>query len=58
MTRGKAVQFQLTILVEAAVSRSKRLSACLGRWRTGGRIPPVGEITENTDEDSRSNWRP
>jgi hypothetical protein len=32
-------------------SRSKRLSACLGRRRTGGRMPPVGEITENTDED-------
>ena len=39
-------------------SRSKRLSACLGRCRTGARMPPVGEITENTDEDSRSNRRP
>jgi hypothetical protein len=39
-------------------SRSKRLSACLARRRTGGRMPPVGEITEKTDEDSRSNRRP
>jgi hypothetical protein len=39
-------------------SRSKRLSACLARCRSGGRIPPVGEITEKTDEDSRSNRRP
>ncbi len=39
-------------------SRSKRLSACLGQCRTGGRMPPIGEITEKTDEDSRSNRRP
>jgi hypothetical protein len=39
-------------------SRSKRLSACLARRRAGGRMPPVGEITEKTDEDSRSNRRP
>jgi hypothetical protein len=30
----------------------------LARCRTGGRMPPVGEITENTDEDARSNRRP
>src|SRR2546429_608009 len=35
-------------------SRSERLSACLARCRSGGRMPPVGEITEKTDEDSRS----
>jgi hypothetical protein len=39
-------------------SRSERLSTCLARRRSGGRIPPVGEITEKTDEDSRSNRRP
>ena len=39
-------------------SRSGRLSACLARCRSGGRMPPVGEITEKTDEDSRSNRRP
>jgi hypothetical protein len=39
-------------------SRSERLSACLPRCRSGGRMPPVGEITEKTDEDSRSNRRP
>jgi hypothetical protein len=39
-------------------SRSKRLSAPLARRRAGGRIPPVGEITEKTEEDSRSNRRP
>jgi hypothetical protein len=39
-------------------SRSERLSVCLERRRSGGRIPPVGEITEKTEEDSRSNRRP
>src|ERR1700712_311104 len=39
-------------------SRSERLSACLARHRSGGRMPPVGEITEKTEEDSRSNRRP
>jgi hypothetical protein len=39
-------------------SRSKKLNARLARRRTGGRMPPVGEITEKTDEDSRSNRRP
>src|ERR1700731_325821 len=39
-------------------SRSERLSARLGRCRSGGRMPPVGEITEKTDEDARSNGRP
>jgi len=39
-------------------SRSKRLSACLARRLSGGRIPPLGEITEKIDEDSRSNRRP
>src|SRR5258705_6279075 len=39
-------------------SRSERLSACLPRCRSGGRMPPVGEITEKTDEDCRSNRRP
>src|ERR1700726_2096747 len=39
-------------------SRSKRLSASLARRRAGGRMPPVGEITEKTEEDSRSNRRP
>src|ERR1700736_6482579 len=39
-------------------SRSERLSARLARCRSGGWMPPVGEITENTDEDSRSNRRP
>src|SRR5258707_13343146 len=39
-------------------SRSERLRACLARCRSGGRMPPVGEITEKTDEDSRSNRRP
>lgn len=39
-------------------SRSLRLSAWLARFRAAGRIPPVGEITEKTDEDSRSNRRP
>src|SRR5260370_5856096 len=29
-------------------SRSERLSVCLDRRRSGGRIPPVGEITEKT----------
>src|SRR6478609_7880330 len=29
-------------------SRSERLSACLTRCRSGGRMPPVGEITEKT----------
>jgi hypothetical protein len=38
-------------------SRSERLSASLARRRTGGRMPPVGEITEKTEEDSRSNRR-
>ena len=33
-------------------SRSERVSACLARCRSGGRMPPVGEITEKTDEDS------
>ena len=36
-------------------SRSKRLSASLARRRASGRMPPVGEITEKTEEDSRSN---
>jgi hypothetical protein len=36
----------------------KGLSACLVRRRVGGRMPPVGEITEKTEEDSRSNRRP
>ena len=36
-------------------SRSERPSACLARCRSAGRMPPVGEITEKTDEDSRSN---
>jgi hypothetical protein len=35
-------------------SGSKTLSAS----RTGGRMPPIGDITEKTDEDSRSNRRP
>jgi hypothetical protein len=39
-------------------SRSERLSACLARHLSGGRMPPVGEITEKTEEDSRSNRRP
>src|SRR6516225_2107310 len=39
-------------------TRSERVSACLARCRPGGRMPPVGEITEKTDEDSRSNRRP
>src|ERR1700751_1777946 len=39
-------------------SRSERVSACLARCRSGGRMPPVGEITEKTDEDSRSKRRP
>src|ERR1700692_5095517 len=39
-------------------SRSERLSVCLEQRRSGGRIPPVGEITEKTEEDSRSNRRP
>src|SRR5258708_38394421 len=39
-------------------SRSERLSVCLERRRSGGRIPPVGEITEKTEEDSRSNRHP
>ena len=39
-------------------SRSERLSACLARHRSGGRMPPVGEITEKTEEDSRSNRAP
>src|SRR3981189_1464895 len=39
-------------------SRSERLSVCLERRRSGGRIPPVGEMTEKTEEDSRSNRRP
>src|SRR6266850_535726 len=39
-------------------SRSERVSACLARCRSGGRMPPVGEITEKTDEDSRSIRRP
>src|SRR5258708_1869286 len=38
--------------------RSKRLSASLARRGAGGRMPPVGEITEKTEEDSRSNRRP
>src|SRR3981189_3786213 len=39
-------------------SRSERLRACLARCLSAGRMPPVGEITEKTDEDSRSNRRP
>jgi hypothetical protein len=39
-------------------SRSERLSACLARCLSAGRIPPVGDITEKIDEDSRSNRRP
>jgi hypothetical protein len=39
-------------------SRSEKLSACLARCRSGGRMPPVGEIIEKIDEDSRSNRRP
>jgi hypothetical protein len=39
-------------------SRSKRLSASLARRRAGGRMPPVSEIAEKTEEDSRSNRRP
>src|SRR3979490_2930634 len=39
-------------------SRSERLRACLARCLAAGRMPPVGEITEKTDEDSRSNRRP
>jgi hypothetical protein len=43
----------------AAGSTDRWLSAFLARRRSGGRIPPVGEITEKTDEDdSRSNRRP
>src|ERR1700682_4242405 len=38
--------------------RSERLRACLARCLSAGRMPPVGEITEKTDEDSRSNRRP
>src|ERR1700716_4201901 len=33
-------------------SRSERLRACLARCLSAGRMPPVGEITEKTDEDS------
>lgn len=39
-------------------SRSLRLSACWLRRRSAGRMPPVGDSTENTDDDSRSNRRP
>src|ERR1700736_5932505 len=39
-------------------SRSGWMSARLAGCRSGGRMPPVGEITEKTDEDSRSNRRP
>ncbi|MGL5168253.1 MAG: hypothetical protein ACRC9K_20410 [Afipia sp.] len=38
--------------------RSEGLSARLARCRSGRRMPPEGEITEKTDEDSRSNRRP
>jgi hypothetical protein len=39
-------------------SRSERLNADRPRRRSGARIPPVGEITENTDDDWRSKTRP
>jgi hypothetical protein len=39
-------------------SRSERLNADLPRLRSGGRIPPVGEITEKTEDDWRSKTRP
>jgi hypothetical protein len=39
-------------------SRLERLNADQPRQRSGGRIPPVGEITENTDDDWRSKTRP
>jgi hypothetical protein len=39
-------------------SRSEGLSAFLARCRSGGRMPPVGEITEKTNDESRSNRRP
>ena len=39
-------------------SRSPRLRALGARRRSAGRIPPVGEITENTEDDARSNNRP
>jgi hypothetical protein len=39
-------------------SRSKGLSDRLARCRSGGRMPPVGEIIEKTNEESRSNPRP
>ena len=32
-------------------SRSERLSACLARCLSAGRMPPVGEITEKIDEE-------
>jgi hypothetical protein len=39
-------------------SRSERLNASLQRLRSGGQMPPVGEITEKTEDDWRSNIRP
>jgi hypothetical protein len=39
-------------------SRSEKLNARLVRCRSRGRMPPAGEITKKTDEDSRSNRRP
>jgi len=39
-------------------SRSPRLSVRDARLRSAGRMPPVGDSTENTAEDSRSNRRP
>src|SRR5258708_35317016 len=47
-----------TATSSACSSRSERLRACLARCLSAGRMPPVGEITEKTDEDSRSNRRP
>jgi hypothetical protein len=34
-------------------SRSERRNASLQRLRSGGQMPPVGEITEKTEDD----WR-
>jgi hypothetical protein len=39
-------------------SRSVRLRARSARRRSGGRMPPDGDITEKTDEESLSNRRP
>jgi len=56
--RAIARKGSLTLRPRDISSRSERLSARLQRLRSAGLMPPVGDITENIDDGSRSNLRP